>query len=255
MGVLPRQQISGSNSSTTRCVSDHRLAEQDIVGSVARVQSAGNGRRAGPQTNRRLEEALNALLEEVRANPQQILESDAEDIPQLGGRQTDRQSGPAGQKLHTGRSRNDQVATDLKLWVKIPLANCWRLTVSCRARWWRPHKTIRTRWCRVIIHLQRAAAGDVRALVSGLCWDAGAWRKPFAGCAEASGRQPARLWRAGGTAMKSTVNSWQAGWALPQRPANSPDSVVDRDHVLELLSNAAIGMVHLVALCWRPDFL
>ncbi len=44
--------------------------------------------------------------------------------------------------------------------------------------------------------------------------------------------------------MKLTASSWQAGWACVCH-RNSLDSVSDRDHVLELLSNASIGMVHL----------
>lgn len=61
---------------------------------------------------RQLEEALNVLLEEVRANPQQILQSDAEDIHSwVEGKLIDK-VGQLGKKLHTGRSRNDQVATD-----------------------------------------------------------------------------------------------------------------------------------------------
>ena len=58
------------------------------------------------------------LLEDVRARPQQILESDAEDIHSwVEGKLIDK-VGQLGKKLHTGRSRNDQVATDLKLWCK-----------------------------------------------------------------------------------------------------------------------------------------
>lgn len=50
--------------------------------------------------------------------PQQILESDAEDIHSwVEGKLIDK-VGQLGKKLHTGRSRNDQVATDLKLWCK-----------------------------------------------------------------------------------------------------------------------------------------
>lgn len=65
-----------------------------------------------------MEDALNTLLEEVRVNPQQILQSDAEDIHSwVEGKLIDK-VGQLGKKLHTGRSRNDQVATDLKLWCK-----------------------------------------------------------------------------------------------------------------------------------------
>ncbi len=69
---------------------DYRLAEQDIVGSVAWSKALVTVGVLSAAEQQQLEEALNVLLEEVRANPQQILASDAEDIPQLGGRQADR---------------------------------------------------------------------------------------------------------------------------------------------------------------------
>ncbi|MCF3812287.1 argininosuccinate lyase, partial [Salmonella enterica subsp. enterica serovar Weltevreden] len=59
--------------------------------------------------HRQMEEALNVLLEEVRANPQQILQSDAEDNHSwVEGKLIDK-VGQMGKKLHTGRSRNYQV--------------------------------------------------------------------------------------------------------------------------------------------------
>lgn len=59
---------------------DYRLAEQDIVGSVAWSKALVTVGVLTADEQQKLEEALNILLEEVRANPQQILESDAEDI-------------------------------------------------------------------------------------------------------------------------------------------------------------------------------
>ncbi|STD24110.1 argininosuccinate lyase [Enterobacter asburiae] len=63
------------NSSTTLCASTNRLAEQDIVGSVAWSKALVTVGVLTPDEQLRLEEALNNLLEEVRLNPQQILES------------------------------------------------------------------------------------------------------------------------------------------------------------------------------------
>ena len=97
---------------------DYRLAEQDIVGSVAWSKALVTVGVLTADEQLQLEEALNNLLEEVRLDPQQILQSDAEDIHSwVEGKLIDK-VGQLGKKLHTGRSRNDQVATDLKLWCK-----------------------------------------------------------------------------------------------------------------------------------------
>lgn len=106
----------------TRCASTIALAEQDIVGSVAWSKALVTVNVLTADEQQQLESALNVLLEEVRANPQQILESDAEDIHSyVEGRLIDK-VGALGKKLHTGRSRNDQVATDLKLWCKAQIS-------------------------------------------------------------------------------------------------------------------------------------
>ena len=84
---------------------DYRLAEQDIVGSVAWSKALVTVGVLTAEEQAQLEEALNVLLEDVRARPQQILESDAEDIHSwVEGKLIDK-VGQLGKKLHTGRSR------------------------------------------------------------------------------------------------------------------------------------------------------
>ena len=97
---------------------DYRLAEQDIVGSIAWSKALVTVNVLSADEQQQLEQALNALLAEVQADPEQILQSDAEDIHSWVEGQLIEKVGALGKKLHTGRSRNDQVATDLKLWCK-----------------------------------------------------------------------------------------------------------------------------------------
>ena len=143
---------------------DYRLAEQDIVGSVAWSKALVTVGVLSAAEQQQLEEALNVLLEEVRANPQQILASDAEDIHSwVEGKLIDK-VGQLGKKLHTGRSRNDQVATDLKLWCKdtvVELLSANRQLQSALV------ETAQQNQDAVMPGYTRPA-GDVRALVSGL---------------------------------------------------------------------------------------
>ena len=127
-----------------------------------------------------LEEALNVLLEDVRARPQQILESDAEDIHSwVEGKLIDK-VGQLGKKLHTGRSRNDQVATDLKLWCKDTVSE---LLTANRQLQSALVETAQNNQDAVMPGYTSPAtrpAGDVRALVPGLCWRC--WRVMKAVC-------------------------------------------------------------------------
>ncbi|EBR0130726.1 argininosuccinate lyase, partial [Salmonella enterica subsp. enterica serovar Ajiobo] len=97
---------------------DYRLAEQDITGSVAWSKALVTVNVLTAQEQAALEQALNELLAEVQADPRAILRSDAEDIHSWVEGKLIGKVGDLGKKLHTGRSRNDQVATDLKLWCK-----------------------------------------------------------------------------------------------------------------------------------------
>ena len=97
---------------------DYRLAEQDIVGSIAWSKALLSVDIINEQEQQKLELALNELKLAVMEDPHQILSSDAEDIHSWVEQQLIGKVGDLGKKLHTGRSRNDQVATDLKLWCR-----------------------------------------------------------------------------------------------------------------------------------------
>ncbi len=97
---------------------DYRLAEQDIEGSIGWSKALVSVGVLTAQEQQLLESALNTLLIEVRSNPQAILQDDAEDIHSWVESKLIDKVGNLGKKLHTGRSRNDQVALDIKMWCK-----------------------------------------------------------------------------------------------------------------------------------------
>ncbi|CAJ0993636.1 Argininosuccinate lyase [Sodalis praecaptivus] len=224
---------------------DYRLAEQDIVGSVAWSRALVTVGVLSETEQKQLEDALNVTLEEVRAAPQAILASDAEDIHSWVEQRLIEKVGDLGKKLHTGRSRNDQVATDLKLWCKAQVAELLGairqfqqalvLTAEANQDVVMPGYT----------HLQRAQP------VSFAHW--------CVAYGEMLSRDESRLRDTltrldvsplGAGALAGTAYAIDrdrlAGWlGFAGATRNSLDSVSDRDHVLELLSDAAIGMVHL----------
>ena len=97
---------------------DWKLLEADIIGSLAygrALERAGVFSRKDRQV---VEKGLHVVLEESLRNPQAIIESGVEDVHSyVEGKLLD-QVGTLALKLHTGRSRNDQVATDLRLHLK-----------------------------------------------------------------------------------------------------------------------------------------
>src|SRR6185436_19976453 len=96
---------------------DRALAEDDIQGSMAHARGLS---RAGVLTAKELETMLHGLqtvLDEVRQGNMKW-DSALEDVHMNVEARLTEVIGPLGGKLHTGRSRNDQVATDLRLWAR-----------------------------------------------------------------------------------------------------------------------------------------
>ncbi len=94
---------------------DKRLATQDVVGSIAWVKALEKADVLSNGEAAIILSALETILSEFQNHSFQFLESD-EDIHTAVERRLIELVGPLGGKVHTGRSRNDQVATDFRLW-------------------------------------------------------------------------------------------------------------------------------------------
>ena len=96
---------------------DITLLQQDLDGSVAHARMLGRCNLISAQESEQLIDGLEAIRREAAAgefNPG----LEAEDVHFAVERRLIELLGPLGKKLHTGRSRNDQVGTDLRLWLR-----------------------------------------------------------------------------------------------------------------------------------------
>ncbi|MEN4803505.1 argininosuccinate lyase [Pantoea agglomerans] len=224
---------------------DYRLAEQDIIGSVAWSKALVTVNVLTQDEQQQLEAALNTLLDEVREDPEQILQSDAEDIHSWVEGQLIDKVGALGKKLHTGRSRNDQVATDLKLWCKVQIEALLGATRDLQQALVVTAEANQDAVMPGYTHLQRAQpvtfAHWCLAYVEMLARDESRLQDTL----KRLDVSPLGCGALAGTAYE--IDRQQlAGWlGFASATHNSLDTVSDRDHVLELLSDAAIGMVHL----------
>jgi argininosuccinate lyase/amino-acid N-acetyltransferase len=97
---------------------DRRLWREDIEGSIAWAVAHQKAGTLTPDEALALVRALRALEERLEQDETPLTESDAEDIHSFVEAALVAELGDLGKKLHAGRSRNDQVATDLRLWCK-----------------------------------------------------------------------------------------------------------------------------------------
>ncbi|GLR02454.1 bifunctional protein ArgH [Vibrio hyugaensis] len=224
---------------------DYRLAEQDIVGSIAWSKALLSVDVLSADEQQKLELALNELKLEVMEDPQQILRSDAEDIHSWVEQQLISKVGDLGKKLHTGRSRNDQVATDLKLWCRqqgqqllialdrlqtqmVGVAKQHQGTVlPGYTHLQRAQPVTFAHWCLAYVEMFER---DYSRLSDAL--------KRLDTCPLGSGALA-------GTAYPIDREELAHNLGFHRATRNSLDSVSDRDHVMELMSVASISMLHL----------
>ena len=224
---------------------DYRLFHEDVEGSRAWAQALAQVKVLSEQECASLIQALNELEQEMTGRELEIAAAGDEDIHSYVERRLIDKVGALGKKLHTGRSRNDQVALDLKLFCR---GACDDLMQAVR-HLQRELLKVADENQGVIFpgytHLQRAQPvtfahfclaylqmldrdfvrlNNVRDLLN-IC--------PLGSAALA------------GTAYPIDREALAKNLGFKGATHNSLDAVSDRDHVMELLSCASISMVHL----------
>ncbi|EMR9628301.1 argininosuccinate lyase [Vibrio parahaemolyticus] len=224
---------------------DFRLAEQDIVGSIAWSKALLSVGVLSAEEQQKLELALNELKLEVMEDPHQILRSDAEDIHSWVEQQLISKVGDLGKKLHTGRSRNDQVATDLKLWCRQQGQQLLIALDRLQAQMVQVAKQHQGTVLPGYTHLQRAQpvtfAHWCLAYVE-------MFERDYSRLSDALQRLdtcPLGSGALAGTAYPIDREQLAHNLGFHRATRNSLDSVSDRDHVMELMSVASISMLHL----------
>jgi argininosuccinate lyase len=229
---------------TTSLPVDRVLYPHDIAGSRAHVKALVRAKLLTPPEGRRLDAGLRRVLAELDGERFRFRAGD-EDVHMAIERRLTEIIGPLGGKLHTGRSRNDQVALDLRLWLRTEcaavdadLAGLQRALVAVARR----HRD-------AIIpgytHLQRAQpvllAHHLLAYHEMLARD----RTRFRDCRARADELPlgAGALAGAGFPLDRAYVARLLGFARVAR--NSIDAVADRDAAAEFLAAAAIAAVHL----------
>jgi argininosuccinate lyase len=100
---------------------DQRLVEHDVEGSLAHAAGLAEAGLLAPEDHAAIARGLGELLATWRAGEWDVEPGD-EDVHSAVERRLIALVGDAGKRLHTGRSRNDQVAVDMRLWLRAAIA-------------------------------------------------------------------------------------------------------------------------------------
>ena len=227
---------------------DHQLAKFDLMGSLAHVQMLGQTGILSLEETEQIQDGLKALLRDLEAGELHF-DIANEDIHMNMEVLLTEKIGPLAGKLHTARSRNDQVATDMHLYLKEQLghvldklANLNSVLLDLAEK----HvETIMPGYT----HLQHAQpisfAHHLMAYYNMFQRDS----ERFAFNLKHTDLSPLGAAALAGTTfpIDRQLSSDLLGFQQPY--TNSLDAVSDRDFILEFLSNASILMMHMSRFC------
>ncbi|SDB39957.1 argininosuccinate lyase [Desulfonatronum thiosulfatophilum] len=227
---------------------DRRLAVQDIRGSMAHARMLGEQGVLPPDDVEAIVSGLDQILAEVNSGAF-VWRDELEDVHMNIESRLTELIGDAGKKLHTGRSRNDQVALDFRLYVDEALKR-WQdgleELVAVLVRRAEEHRRTLLPGC---THLQPAQPVSLAQHLLAYAW---MFRRDHARAEDALKR--VRVSPLGAAALSGTTYPLDPAMAarevgFPEVFANSMDAVSDRDFVMESVFIAAVTMAHLSRLC------
>ena len=224
---------------------DRRLIEADIQGSLAYAQALAAAGILNEEEARSIASGLRDILLRVSEEPGYLDSRESEDVHSFVEAELVAAIGDAGYKLHTGRSRNDQVATDLRLFLRVEIDSVRELVRDLQRALIELAETNRDCVIPGYTHLQRAQPilfahyllayyemtkrdgarlAEIRARVNRLPLGAGALA---------------------GTGFPIDRQLMAKELGFDGLCENSIDAVSDRDFVIEFIGAAAIAMMHL----------
>jgi argininosuccinate lyase len=223
---------------------DKRLAADDVAGSRAHVRGLA---RAGILDGDEAEvvlAALDRIAAELENGSFEFAPTD-EDIHTAVERRVTALAGPAGAKLHTGRSRNDQVATDLRLYTKRALSDVLqRVLVMQHVLLDRAAEAGHT-YLPGYTHLQRAQPVLLAHHLLAHGWALARDADRIVDCRRRADVSPLGAGALAGSSLPLDPDSTAADLGFAARFENSLDAVSDRDFVAESLFALTLLAVHL----------
>ena len=223
---------------------DCRLFEYDIEGSVAHCKTLQRAKVLSARESQTIIKGLQQIREDIRTGHHQWKIED-EDVHMSIERRLTQLIGPLGGKLHTGRSRNDQITLDLRLFLRDALQHLEKDLCLLQ----QSLVTLAERYKDVMMpgytHLQRAQpvlfAHHALAYVEMVERDKGRLHDALVRI----NVMPLGSGALAGTNYPIDRQYTASLLKFPKITQNSLDAVSDRDYVIEVLSGSAILMMHL----------
>ncbi len=223
---------------------DSRMFEEDITGSMAHAAMLGATGINSQADTEAILNGLQSILDDLKSGALDI-DMAAEDIHMFNEAQLTARIGDAGKRLHTARSRNDQVAVDMRLWLRKELGNIRSLTAELIRAICTVAQDSRDAIVPGYTHLQRAQpivfAHHLLAYGMMLERDLGRLKD----CAKRTNVSPLGSGALAGTTYPIDRSMTASALGMDGYTLNSIDGVSDRDFVAEACFAISLLMTHL----------
>ncbi len=222
---------------------DQRLYREDITGSIAHARMLGHQGIISEAESEQIRQGLEGILTDIESGKLELA-GDYEDIHTFVEANLTERIGDVGKKLHTGRSRNDQVALDMRLYAR---SAAQRLEEKLESLIEALRKTGSEQNCIMpgYTHLQRAQAVTFRYYMEAYV---SMFRRDVSRVQDSRERlneSPLGCAALAGTTHNIDRNQTAAELGFDKPVDNFLDGVSDRDYLMELAADMSIIMVHL----------
>ena len=247
-GRFSKQATSSSDEFNASIGFDQRLYKEDITGSIAHAKMLGKQGIITLEESELIIKTLNEILEDIEAGKIEFT-IESEDIHMNIETVLTERIGQTGKKLHTARSRNDQIALDIRLYLKKETAQVDELLAALLGSLYNLAEKHKETVMPGYTHLQRAQpvtfAYHLLAYYQMFARD----KERFADCLKRVDRLPLGSGALAGTTYNTDRQFLAEELGFSQVLPNGMDAVADRDFALEFINCCSITMMHLSRFC------
>ncbi|MCM1148941.1 MAG: argininosuccinate lyase [Butyricicoccus sp.] len=243
-GRFSKETDSAANDFQSSIGFDQRLYHEDISGSIAHAQMLSRQGVISEADAAAIARGLDGILADIEAGKIEFSPANEDIHMNIESLLTER-IGDAGKRLHTARSRNDQVAVDFRMYVRNEIGTVISLLLDLEKALCRRARENQLTVMPGYTHLQRA---QPVSFAQHLLAYAAQFKRDVTrldDCCRRLNECPLGSGALAGTTY--SIDRWQTAKALgfDVPCSNSMDGVSDRDYALELLSDLSILMMHL----------
>ena len=243
-GRFKKELDSKTNDFNSSIKFDSRLYKEDIEGSIAHSTMLGKQNIVSEEESNKIVKELKNILNDIENNKLEF-DTNAEDIHMFIETELTKRIGDTGKRLHTARSRNDQVALDIKMYLKKEIKEIIYLLKELINILLKKAEGNLDTIMPGYTHLQRAQpitfAHQLMAYVEMFLRDVDRLND----CLKRTDVMPLGSSALAGTTFDIDRNMVKDLLGFKDITKNSLDGVSDRDYIIELSSDISIIMMHL----------